>query len=69
MEKKKFYQQSTAVRKVIQTRTYRCPECNVVLFSVSKDLPEPRETEEVVCKNNHKVSVPKYESAQKIFDK
>jgi len=68
MEKKRFYQQSNVVRKTIQTRTYRCPECHVVLFSVPETLPVPTPTEEVVCKNGHKVDVPKYDSADKIFD-
>ena len=69
MEQKKFYQQSNIVRKTIQTRTYRCPECNVVLFSVPATLPEPTDKEEVECKNKHKVDVPKYHPDEKIFDK
>ncbi len=69
MENKKFYQQTNIVRKVIRTRTYSCPECQLVLFSVPETVPIPGDKEIVTCKNNHNVNVPKYDSAEKIYDK
>jgi len=61
-KKKRFWEQTIQSEVPIRMRTYRCPVCNEVLFSVPDDLPVSREKVEMVCKNGHKVRVPKFES-------
>lgn len=54
----RFWEQTKSVQ--VPMRTYRCPACGSVLFSVPYDAPIPEETEIVTCPNNHKVKVPKF---------
>jgi hypothetical protein len=61
-DNKRFWEQRSTVKQSINARTYRCPVCNVVLFSVPETLPIPSEKTEVTCTNGHRVTVPKYDS-------
>jgi hypothetical protein len=63
-EKKRFWEQSVPIKQSIHARTYRCPACNVILFSVPESLPVPQEKIDFTCKNGHKVRVPKYNTDQ-----
>lgn len=62
----RFWQKGKPVE--VPVRTYRCPICGEVLFSVSYNArPVPDEYEIVTCPSNpeHKIKVPKYTS--KVF--
>jgi hypothetical protein len=61
---KRFYEQQSTIKQTIDARTYRCPVCNVVLFSVPEALPIPSTKTEITCVNGHKVIVPKYDSKE-----
>ena len=67
-EKRRFWEQTVGVEeRKVRLRTYRCPECDEVLFSVPYDLPVPKETTIVECRNGDKVRVPAYDESQKIW--
>ena len=67
-EKRRFWEQTIGVEESkIKMRTYRCPECDEILFSVPYDLPIPEENVIVECKNGDKARVPKYDESQKIW--
>ena len=63
-DNKRFWEQRSTVKQSIDARTYRCPVCNVVLFSVPEALPIPSTKIEVTCTNGHKVTVPKYDNKE-----
>jgi transcription elongation factor Elf1 len=65
-KKKRFWEQTIPVEQTVQTRTYRCPVCGELLFSVPYDLSVPPEKTEMVCKNGHKVIVPNFERSQMV---
>lgn len=66
--KKKFWEQTVPIRQTIEAKTYRCPVCNVVLFSVPVSTSVPAEKNEVTCKNGHRVKVPKYDINQMVHN-
>jgi len=56
----KFWEQQKSVKTRSVERTYRCPTCNELLFSVPLSWPVPTEKTEVTCPHGHKVMVPKF---------
>ena len=67
-EKRRFWEQTVGIEESkIRLRTYRCPECDEVLFSVPYDLPEPEKKIIMECKNGDKVRVPEYDESQMIW--
>jgi len=67
-DKRRFWEHTIGMEESkVQLRTYRCPDCNEILFSVPANLPIPRETVIMTCKNGDKVKVPKYDDSQKIW--
>lgn len=63
---KRFWEQTKQIKQSIEVVAFRCPVCGTLLFNVPIGVPMPSEKTEIVCKNGHKVRVPKFDDCQKI---